>query len=202
VVFVVVALIAIVGIGGSTPSSDESAAKVFAFYDDHSIRQGVAAFVLAAAVPFLVLFAASLVTGAWRADHDDTTVWRYMLLAGAGLTAAVLLITAMIHFSLADAADNRVSADAVQGLNVLDSNSWVAMNAAFGVMMLGAAGLFLAASAAAPRWLGWVALVLGVALFIPFADFIALILTLVWIIVVGVMLFVRTRVEETAGGAV
>lgn len=202
VVFVVLALIAIVGIGGETPATDEAAAEIFAFYEDHAVRQGVAAFVLAASVPFLILFAASLVTGAWRAERDDTTVWRYMLLAGAGLTAAVLLIAAMVHFALADAADSGVSPEAIQGLNVVDSDSWVAINAAFGVMMLGAAGLFLAASAGAPRWLGWVALVLGVALFIPFADFIALILTLVWIIVVGVMLFMRTRVEETAPAAV
>ena len=42
-----------------------------------------------------------------------------------------------------------------------------------------------------PRWLGWAALVLGILLFIPFADFIALLVTLVWILVVSVVLFTR-----------
>ena len=55
-------------------------------------------------------------------------------------------------------------------------------------MMLGAAGLLLTETVL-PRWLGWLALVLGVALFIPFADFIALIIALLWIIVVSVMLY-------------
>jgi hypothetical protein len=54
--------------------------------------------------------------------------------------------------------------------------------------MLGAAGSLLG-TGRAYRWLGWAALVLGIALFIPFADFFALLLTLVWIIVTSLMMF-------------
>jgi hypothetical protein len=54
--------------------------------------------------------------------------------------------------------------------------------------MLAAAGAALTVARLLPRWLGWAALVLGVALFIPFADFFALLLTLIWILVVSVML--------------
>ncbi len=52
----------------------------------------------------------------------------------------------------------------------------------------------------APSWLGWLALLLEVALFIPFADFIALIVTLLWIIVVSVMLYMAAdrRHADTA----
>jgi hypothetical protein len=70
---------------------------------------------------------------------------------------------------------------------VLDAGSWVAWNGAFGVMMLGAAGCVIT-RARAHVWLGWAALVIGIALFIPFADFFALILMLVWIIVVSIIL--------------
>lgn len=38
------------------------------------------------------------------------------------------------------------------------------------------------------RWLGWIALVLGVAAFTPFADSFALLLTLVWITVTSILL--------------
>ena len=51
-------------------------------------------------------------------------------------------------------------------------------------MMLGAAGLLIS-GAGARRVLGWTALVLGVALFIPYADFVALMVMLVWFIVAG-----------------
>ena len=65
---------------------------------------------------------------------------------------------------------------------------WLPVNSGLGVMMLGAAGSLLA-SRRLPRWLGWSALALGVGLFILFVDFVALILTLVWIIVLSVLLF-------------
>ena len=54
------------------------------------------------------------------------------------------------------------------------------------MMMLGAAGCVIA-HARAHRWLGCEALLLGIALFIPYADFFALLLTLSWIVVVSVM---------------
>jgi len=80
----------------------------------------------------------------------------------------------------------RISPTALEALNSLDANTWMAFNPAFGVMVLAAAGLLL--SAGVMRWLGWSALVLGVAAFIPYADFFALFLTLAWIVVTSVVL--------------
>jgi uncharacterized membrane protein YkvI len=71
---------------------------------------------------------------------------------------------------------------------VLDGNVWLPFNSGLGVMMLGAAGLLLTETRL-PSWLGWIALVLGVALFIPWVDFFALVVALVWIIVASVMLY-------------
>jgi uncharacterized membrane protein YkvI len=71
---------------------------------------------------------------------------------------------------------------------VLDKNVWLPFNSGLGVMMLGAAGLLLT-EGMLPGWVGSVALVLGIALFIPFADFIALLVALVWILLVSVMLY-------------
>ena len=61
-------------------------------------------------------------------------------------------------------------------------------NSGFGVMMIGAAGCLLPRTGL-DRWLGWAALVLGIALFIPFADFIALLATGLWIVVRSVTLY-------------
>lgn len=188
VVFVVLAVLAVVVLGGDTPQSDASAAEVFSFYDDETVRQGIAAFVFAASAPFLVFFGVSLATTAWIEGADRRPVWQYVLIGGSVLEAAVLLVAAWVHFALADGADNGVSPEALQAINLLDVDTWVAFNAGLGVMMLGAAGCLLA-RAGRHRWLGWAALVLGILLFIPFADFIALLLTLLWIIVVSVMLF-------------
>jgi hypothetical protein len=181
-------VIAVVGLGGDTPESKASAADVAAFYGDESARQFIAAFVLAATAPFVVLFASSFASGQWPDDHHHASVWQRVVVAGSAVTAAASVIAALLHFALADGADQNVSPTALQALNVLDANAWVPFNSGLGVMMLGAAGLLLT-GALLPRWLGWLALILGVALFIPWADFIALIISLLWIIAVSVMLY-------------
>jgi hypothetical protein len=56
VAFVLLSVLAIVVIGGNTPEGDPSAAKVTSFYQQHHTREIAAAFVLAAAVPFVVSF--------------------------------------------------------------------------------------------------------------------------------------------------
>jgi hypothetical protein len=193
IVFVALVLVTIVGIGGSTPGTDDSATEVASFYSDNEARQFIASFMLAATVPFLVFFAIGLAgTPAVREGRGSS--WSRVVIAGAILAGGAILATALIHFALLDvASDEQVSPDAVLALNMLDGSTWVAFNAGFGVMMLGAAGVFL--TGAFHRWLGWVALVLGIALFIPFADFVALLGTLVWIVVTSIAL-ARARSES------
>ena len=180
VAFVALVLVTVVGIGGSTPGSDASGARVASFYDDHAVRQGIGSFVLALAALFVVLFGVGLAMAA------DSSAWRHVLLVGTGLVSAGAILTAFIHFALSNGGDEKISPAAMQALNSLDANTWVFFNTAFGVMLLGAAGVILAGQAS--RWLGWTALVLGVAIFIPFVDFFALLATLLWIAVAGIVL--------------
>ena len=186
IVFVVLVLAAWVG-GGSTPDSNSAAAKVASFYDAHSTRHFVLAVVLAAAAPFAVLFGTSLAGGGRRA-------WNLAVIAAAGVVGALFLVAALVHFALTDAGNNGVGGDAIRALNTIDADTWIGFNGALGTFMLAASGLHLTAHKA-PRWLGWVALVLGIALFIPFADFVALILTGVWFLVESVQL---TRQADTS----
>ena len=197
IAFVLLVLVSI-GIGGSTPGTDDSAAEVASFYNENEVRQFVTVFAFAATVPFLILFVVGL--GPAIAARDDRNApWGQVAIAGAILAGGGILVTAAIHFALLDAATGgEVVQEAVLATTFLDGSTWVAFNAGFGVMMLGAAGLLL--SAGFKRWLGWIALVLGIALFIPFADFVALLLTLVWIVVTSVLLARGT--PETAYVAV
>jgi hypothetical protein len=194
IIYVVLALAGPVAIGQSTPGTDDPASKVLAFYHAHSTRQGITSFVLAASVPFLIAFAASLATRLWPIDARRP-VWELVLLAGAAMTGAAITAVAWIHFALADAGDNRIGGAGIQALNELDNNFWVAANPSIGVMLLGAAGAILA-SQWGRRWIGWAALVLGVALFIPVADFFALLLSFVWVIVVSIVLYRDTSAGD------
>jgi hypothetical protein len=191
IVFVALVLLSIIGIAGGTPSSGASVDEVAAFYDDNIVRQAIGTFVLAAAVPFLVFFGIALANRARL--QGDGSVWEHVTLAGTILASGAILATAFVHFALVDGGDQTISPTALQALNALDGNTWMAFNPAFGVMMIGAAGLFLSA-AGWHRWLGWSAVVLGIAAFIPFVDFFALLLTLVWVVVTSVVL-ARARTE-------
>lgn len=196
VVSVALIIISVVGLGGSTPDEGASAAKVQSFYGDGPARQYVATFILAAAAPFIVAFAVLLATTYWPTD-PRRPIWELILAGGGVLFAAAILGTAFIHFALTAAGDKGVSGDAIRALNILDADAWTLFNPALGVMMLGAAGVLLS-HAMSQRWVGWSALVLGIALFIPFADFFALLLSLVWVLVESVVLFRRSTAAVPA----
>ncbi len=194
VVSVLVIVLAVV-IGGGTPSPDASAAEVMSFYDAHEVREVASALVLAASVPFLVMFAAALAAALWPTHAGVRPVWELVLLAGAALAGGAILFAAAVHFMVADGADH-LSPAGLQVLNLVDGDGWVAWNAGIGVMMLGAAGSLLARRVAS-GWLGWSALVLGVLLFVPIADFFALLASALWILATSLVLFRR----QTAGAA-
>jgi hypothetical protein len=189
---VAVVVFAVAALGGNTPGNDASGAEVASYYDAHQVREIAAAFLLAASAPLLVIFGASLAAALWPSEAERRPVWELVLLAGSALAAGAFVVVALLTFALADV-PAKLGADAPQALNVLDNDAWVAFNSGLGVMMLGAGGSLLARTRLYRR-LGWAALALGIALFIPFVDFVALLLSGVWIVVTSVMLC-RERAE-------
>jgi hypothetical protein len=177
IAFVALVLL-VVAVEGATPSSAASADEVASFYDENAVHQFLRTFLLAAAAPLIVLFGVSLAS-------TSSSVWRQVVQAGAILAAAAVLVEAFVHMALVDGGDQGISPTALQALNSLYGNTWILMTSALGVLMLGAAGLMFSS---ASRWLGWSALVLGVALFIPFADFFAMMATAIWIVGVSIAL--------------
>ena len=190
-VAVLLVVLAVV-IGGGTPSPDASAAKVMSFYGAHEAREVTAALVLAASVPFLVMFAVALATALCPGEATVRPVWELVLLAGSALAGGAILLAAAVHFMLADGVDH-LSAAGLQVLNLVDGDAWVAWNSGLGVMMVGSAGALLSRQAGSRR-LGWTALVLGVLLFVPFADFFALLASALWILATSVVLYRRAAV--------
>jgi hypothetical protein len=185
IAFVGLVLVAIVGVSGGTPGTGASGDELATFYNDNDVRQFIGTFVLAAATPFAVLFGIALAARGKRPD-GGLSGWGYVLLSGSVLVAGSVLLTAFVHFALASGGDEEISPTALEALNSLDGNTWVAFNTAFGVMMVGAAGVLIQEGARV--WLGRIALVLGIAAFIPFADFFALLGTLLWFIAASIVL--------------
>ena len=183
--FVVIVVVTFAAVAGDTPESEASAAKVASFYDAHEGSAWASAFLLAAAAPFLVVFGVNLALSLWPEGPGRRPVWPTVLLLGSALGAMSFLVGAHGVLAVADGVDH-LTPETLQGINIIDSDSWIVFNSALGVMMLGAAGSLIPRGS---RALGWSALVLGIALFIPFADFVALLLTGIWIIVTSILQF-------------
>ena len=185
IAFVILVLVPKLAFGGGGPDTDASAADVLSYYDGHIGRENVLVFVFAAAVPCLVVFGvglASLTSG--------TAAWRRVLVAGTTLVAGTMLVSAVTRFALVEAVDQGVRGDAIRALNTFDNEVWVAWNGALGVMMIGAGAVLLGARLL-PRWLSRLAIVLGVLLYVPAADFVALMVSIVWILGVSIVLALR-----------
>ena len=177
-------------LGGDTPGSEDSGAVVKAFFHAYQGREVASSIVLAAVAPFLVIFAVSLALALWPAEGMRSALWQLTPAAIGAVAGVGFVVSGMLQFALTDAADqSAVGGATLQALNILTADTWVAFNAGLGVMMLGAAGTLL--SRKAMPVLGWIALAAGIALFIPFADFVGLIVAGLWIIVASVLLYRR-----------
>ena len=192
ILFVVLTVIAFTALAGNTPDIKASPAKIASFYSTHHANQELAAHILAIGVAFLAIFAASC----WPLMRDVHYLWSALFFGGAVIAASGFLIGAGIHLALADGAHHQLDPAALQALNALDSDDYLAFGIGIGIMMLGAAGAMIA-RAGAMRWLGWIALVLGIASFTPL-GFLGFLGAGIWIIVVSVLFF-RQGGDEPAG---
>jgi hypothetical protein len=109
-----------------------------------------------------------------------------------------LLVAAAIHLALADGGDHELDPVALRAFNAVDNDTYVAFTSV-GIVLLGAAGAMIRRQAAL-KWLGWPALVLGVAAFTP-AGFIAFIGAGIWIIATSIVLFRQLSAREAPAPA-
>ena len=106
-----------------------------------------------------------------------------------------------IDFAATDV-PGKISPAAEQALNVLQNDVFFGLLVGAGIFLLGN-GLAIATNAAAaiPRWLGWVAVLLGVIALTPL-GWISLIFALpLWCLIVSVLMFLRLRTAVPATAA-
>jgi hypothetical protein len=186
IAFVVLLLVGFIPVGGDTPDLDASGSSVVTYYANHQGSQIAAAILVALAALFLAIFTASL-RERLRGSGGRSELWSTVVLIGGGAAVAGFLVAVGVHVALTDGGDKNLPADAMVALNALDNDDFFAFAIPIGIMLFGAAGAILGAGAL-PRWLGWVALVLGIFFFTPI-GFVAGLLALIWIIVVSVLMY-------------
>ncbi len=170
----------------TTPNSKASGATVISFYEAHRTSQRTSDILFAFAAIFLVLFASVLRDRFRRTDSAEAL--GSLALAGASLLALGLTVWASIDFALADV-PNHLSTSAAQALNVLGNDFVFPVNVGGCVFAL-AVAIGILRGARLPKWLGWVALPIAIAMVTP-AFAIGLLGIIIWILVTSVVLWMR-----------
>ena len=183
VVFVV--LVALGGpiLAGSTPGSKATGAQVISFFEAHRSRERASAVLLTLAFVVFLFFAGSVRSYLRRTPVVEGLA--AVLLAGAAVLVAGQTIGSGLIFALS-AAPARLSPGAAQALNLLSNNMVLTSSAGFCVFGL-AGGLAILRGGLLPRWLGWVAILIGVVVVTP-AEFVAVLLLAAWIIIVSILI--------------
>jgi len=196
IVFVVLLIVGFGVLSGDTPSSDDGAPKIISFYNDHQGKEIAAGAVVALAVVFLALFVVALRD--YLKGDGGGGYWPTVALVGGAVSVAGFFAALGVHAALIDGADQHISPDAMVALNALDNWDFFGFVAPLAIMMFGVAGSILKGGAALPKWLGWVALVIGILYFAgPFGWF-AFLLTGIWIITASIMMYRRSGAPATA----
>jgi MFS family permease len=179
---------------GNAPSENASGAKLITYYHDHRTGLLASVFLSPLAAVLLVLFAAQVRARARNAAENLTGPT--VLVSGAVLWAAGLLLGSTIGLAQLDAADKK-QAEASVALNFLSSASWIPFIAGIAVFLVGA-GMTGLGSRITPRWLGWAALVVGIVSLAGPGGFIGFFGGPLWMLIAGIMLAVGSGNRSAA----
>jgi hypothetical protein len=170
-----------------TPSSNTSGAQVIAFYEAHRSGQRTGDILVALAFVFFLFFVGSLRAHLRQARAAEPL--SAVMLAGAVVFTIGMTLLAGLDFALADVPHD-LSAAAAQALNVLNND--LVFPSLVGLAVFGlASGLAILRGAPLPRWLGWVAIAIGIAAVTP-ATPLARLAIAIWTIIVSVLICLRS----------
>jgi hypothetical protein len=187
---VLFAVLAVVGIftGGETPAAKDPPAKIVAYYATHESEVKTSALLFALAFLVLVLFAASLRSYLRRTPAAEGP--SALVLAGSVLIAAGALISSGVEFGLANEI-HHLEPQSVQTLDfITEEVAFLPVIGGAFLLALGS-GLAILRGARLPKWLGWVAIVLGIAVLIPPASFPSLLGFAIWSTIVSILMYRR-----------
>lgn len=174
-------------LSNDTPNTDSSTADTAGYWSAHDSRLIAGAIVGTFAVIFLVWFGGSLRSALMRAEGGEG---RLSTLAFAGVLIIGISggIANSLQFTVADTVGD-VPAASTQTLSVISEDFFLPFLAGI-VILLFASAICTLRFGALPKWLGWAAIVIGIATVTP-AGFIGFLASFVWLLVVSIVLFLR-----------
>jgi Domain of unknown function (DUF4386) len=185
-------VLAVVGgaIAGEPPGADDPAEEIVSHYVDNDSAIMVGTLITMIGILFFLVFA-SYLRNLLRDAEGPGGLLANLAFAGAIILAVGGAIDGTISFALAEAAED-IDPAAVQALQALWDNDFVPFVIGAGSFLL-ASGLVIVRTGTLPKWLGWIAVVLGVLSFAGPIGFVGFVGGGVWILIASVMLALRAR---------
>jgi hypothetical protein len=182
-------------LSNDTPDTDSSTADTVGYWSAHDSRLITAAIVGTFAVVFLIWFGGSLRSALRRAEGGDG---RLSNLAFAGILVVGITgaIGSNLMFVVADTVGD-IPDTATQTLSVISEDFFLPFVAGSALLMF-ASGISALRYGGLPRWLGWVAIAIGIVSVTPL-GFVGFIASFIWVLVVSIALYLagRETVEPT-----
>ena len=173
------------GMSGSAPEQDAPGAEVITFYQSHHTALSVSCFLTVAAAIAFVFFAGAL-REALRGDEGEGD-WLPTVAFGGGVAYAIALSLFAVGQAALLKGTDLGSVEMARTLNVINSANFYPAMAAVSVVLL-AGGIAALRTSALPRWLAWVATVVGAVSVLGPLGFAGFFLLPLWSAVTGVIL--------------
>jgi len=184
IAFVILVVISF-AVSGETPDVNDSPQKVLDFYNDNDSSQQFAAALLAWGTVLFLFFLGVLRTTLADAEGGSPRL-SAVAFAGGIVLAIGMLSFAGFTFALGDAADH-LTPQAAQALNALNSDFFFPLAAGLGTLMI-ATGICSVRTGALPAWLGWIAILIGIAAITP-AGFFGFLAFGLWTIAASIVMW-------------
>jgi hypothetical protein len=192
--FVVLGVISFI-VQGEPKSADDPVNEIVNFYRDNKDSILIAQVIGVISGLLLLAFGAYLAT-VLRAADEGAWVLPLFPLIGFVIMDIGFAIDGTILIALAEAADD-IEPTSVQTLQALWDNDFLPI--ALGVMVfLFSFGIATLRTGVVPKWLGWIAIFLGIVALIPPIGFVSFIGAALMILILSILLTVRARRGGTA----
>ena len=189
----IILLVASFIVMGEPPDADEPVEEIASHYADNKDEIVVGSLMAGPAIILLLFFANHLRHRFRRVAPDSELAT--MVLVGPIILGAGALFDATLSLAMAEAVED-VEPQAMQTMQAIWDNDFIPMAAGIATFML-SIGIFVLRYGGLPKWLGWIALVLGILGFTP-VGFFAFMGAGLWVLIVSLLLM---RGDDSAPAA-
>jgi hypothetical protein len=188
IAFVILAVVVFALTGEGKDPSENTEQEIAQYWQDNQDKNELAAFLLGGA-GILLLFFGGWVRQVLRAANPDG------LLPAVNFGAVIVIVAglgvgATLHLALVASVDD-VSPTVTAALNNIDYNFFIPFAVGMSTFLL-SLGISVVQNGGLPKWLGWTAVVVGIASFTP-AGFFAFLVGLLLIVILGIIGIIQSR---------